>query len=149
MERVWNWIQGCFTIIGGWLGWFWGGVDGFLYALITLVAIDYTTGFMIAVIEKRLSSELGFRGLFKKMLIFIMVGIGHLIDVSLIGGGEVLRTAVIFFYAANEGISVLENASRIGLPIPEKLKEVLFQLRKKGDVKKDTGKNKEGDDDSE
>lgn len=135
MKQIWLWIQTIFVVFGGWLGWFLGGVDGFLIALITLVAIDYITGFMVAVIEKQLSSELGFKGLFKKMLIFAMVGIGHLIDNSLIGGGEILRTAVIFFYAANEGISILENASRVGLPIPEKLKDILLQLRKRGDAK--------------
>ena len=144
MKTTWLWIQTALTAIGAWLGWFLGGMDGFLYALITLVIIDYVTGFMVAVIEKRLSSELGFKGIFKKMLVFAMVGIGHLIDDSLIGGGEILRTAVIFFYAANEGISILENASRIGLPIPEKLKEILFQLHKKADIKKDNENRNEG-----
>ena len=95
--------------------------------------IDYITGIMCAILDKKLSSEIGFRGIFKKVLIFVMVAIGHIIDVQIIGDGSVLRTAVIFFYCSNEGVSILENASRIGLPVPEKLKEVLEQLHDKGD----------------
>jgi toxin secretion/phage lysis holin len=148
LKQAWTWIQTAFAAFGGWLGWVLGGFDGFLYALIMLVVIDYITGLMVAVIEKRLSSELGFKGLFKKILIFAMVAIAHLIDDSLIGGGEILRTVVIFFYAANEGISVLENASRIGLPIPEKLKEILLQLHKKSDAEKNKEKETKNDKES-
>ena len=103
-----------------------------LYALIILVVADYITGVMCAIADKELSSEIGYRGIFKKVLIFILVGVGHMIDTHLIGDGSVLRTAVIFFYCSNEGISMLENASRLGLPIPEKLKNVLAQLHNKG-----------------
>ncbi len=93
---------------------------------------DYITGVMCAIVDKTLSSEVGFRGIFKKVLIFVLVGIGHIIDTNLIGDGNVLRTAIIFFYCSNEGVSMLENASRLGLPIPEKLKDVLAQLHNKG-----------------
>ena len=116
----------------GFLGWFLGGFDGFLYALVALMVADYITGVMCAIVDKTLSSEVGFRGIFKKVLIFVLVGIGHIIDTDLIGDGNVLRTAIIFFYCSNEGVSMLENASRLGLPIPEKLKDVLAQLHNKG-----------------
>ena len=102
-----------------------------MYGLIILVVADYVTGIMCAIVDKELSSEIGYRGIFKKVLIFILVGVSHMIDTHLIGDGSVLRTAVIFFYYSNEGISLLENASRLGLPIPEKLKNVLAQLHNK------------------
>ena len=128
MKEIWNWIQLAFAAIGGWLGWFLGGADGFLYALIAFVVIDYITGVMCAIVDHKLSSEVGFKGIFKKVLIFILVGVGNIIDVQLLGQAGVLRTAVIFFYLSNEGVSLLENAGHLGLPIPAKLKAVLEQL---------------------
>lgn len=125
MKEIWNWIQVTFAAIGGWLGYFLGGWDGFLYALLTFVVIDYITGLMCAVLDKKLSSEVGFRGIFKKVLIFSLVAIGHIIDKNVIGDGSVIRTAVIFFYLSNEGISILENAVHIGLPVPQRLKDIL------------------------
>ena len=126
-------IQIIFSAIGGMVGWYLGGVDGFMYALITFVIIDYITGLMVAVLEHKLSSEVGFRGIFKKVLIFTMVGIGNMIDVHLLGNGSAIRTAVIFFYVSNEGISIVENAAKIGLPVPKKLLDVLEQIKSKGD----------------
>ncbi len=128
MKEFWNTIQLIFTAIGGWIGWFLGGCDGLLYALIAFVAIDYITGVMCAVIDHRLSSEVGFKGIFKKVLIFLLVGVANILDVQVIGTGCVLRTAVIFFYISNEGVSLLENAAYLGLPVPEKIKMVLEQL---------------------
>lgn len=128
MKQIWNGIQVAFTALGGFLGWFLGGVDGFLYALIAFVVIDYITGIMCAVVDKKLSSEVGFKGIFKKVLIFALVGTGHILDTRVIGSGSVMRTAVIFFYLSNEGVSLLENAAYLGLPIPQKLKSVLEQL---------------------
>ena len=128
MKQIWNGIQVAFTALGGFLGWFLGGVDGFLYALIAFVVIDYITGVLCAISDKNLSSEVGFKGICRKVLIFILVGIANILDVQVIGTGSVLRTAIIFFYISNEGISLLENAGRLGLPIPEKLKVVLEQL---------------------
>ena len=128
MKEIWTWIQLMLAAVGGWLGWFLGGADGFLYALIAFVVIDYITGVMCAIVDKKLSSEVGFKGICKKVLIFMMVGIGNIIDVQVLGQAGVLRTAVIFFYLSNEGVSMLENAGHLGLPIPAKLKEVLEQL---------------------
>ena len=128
MKEIWNVIQLVITAVGGWLGLFLGGCDGFLYALIAFVVIDYVTGVMCVVLDKKLSSEIGFKGIFRKMLIFIMVGTAHILDTNIIGGGGVIRTAVVFFYCSNEGLSVLENAAHIGLPVPEKLKGILEQL---------------------
>ena len=128
MKNIWNAIQMAFTALGGFLGWFLGGFDGFLYALVVFVVIDYITGIMCAINDHTLSSAVGFRGICRKVLIFCMVGIGNILDVNILGEGHVLRTAVIFFYLSNEGVSMLENAAHLGLPIPEKLKEVLAQL---------------------
>lgn len=131
--KTWQYIQAALTALGGWLGWLLGGCDGFIYALIAFVIIDYITGVMCAVVNKQLSSEVGFRGIFKKVLIFMLVGVGNIVDKQLIGSGNVLRTAVIFFYLSNEGISIIENAGVLGLPIPQKLKDVLAQLKDKED----------------
>ena len=128
MKEFWTTIQVIFAAIGGWLGWFLGGCDGLLIALLAFVVIDYITGIMCAVVDKKLSSAVGFRGIFKKILIFALVGVGHIIDTMVIGSGSVLRTAIIFFYLSNEGISLVENAGHLGLPIPAKLKAVLEQL---------------------
>ena len=133
MKEFWNTIQLVFSAIGGWLGWFLGGCDGLLYALLAFVVIDYITGVMCAIVNKKLSSEVGFKGLFKKILIFALVGIGHILDSQVIGSGSVLRTAVIFFYLSNEGISLVENAAFLGLPIPAKLKAVLEQLHERSE----------------
>jgi toxin secretion/phage lysis holin len=133
MKDIMNTVHIIFAAIGGWLGWLLGGWDGFLYALVAFVMIDYLTGLMAAAVEKKLSSEVGFRGIFKKILIFMLVGIGSILDRQIIGDGSVLRTAVIFFYISNEGISIIENAGRIGLPIPQKLKDILEQLKTKED----------------
>ena len=128
MKEFWNVIQLVFAAIGGWLGWFLGGCDGLLYALIAFVVVDYVTGVMCAVVDKKLSSAVGFRGIFKKVLIFLLVGVANILDAQVIGTGCVLRTAVIFFYISNEGVSLLENAGHLGLPIPTKLKAVLEEL---------------------
>nr|DAD77000.1 MAG TPA: holin [Siphoviridae sp. ctquf9] len=136
MKEFWNTIQFVFAGIGGWLGWFLGGCDGLLFALLVFVAVDYITGVMCAVLDKSLSSEVGFKGICRKVLIFLLVGIANILDVQVIGTGSVLRTAVVFFYISNEGISLMENAAHLGLPIPAKMKEVLEQLhdrREKGD----------------
>ena len=128
MKEFWNTIQFVFAGIGGWLGYFLGGCDGLLYALLAFVVIDYITGVMCAVADKNLSSEVGFRGICRKVLIFLLVGIANVLDVQVIGTGSVLRTAVIFFYISNEGVSLLENAAHLGLPVPEKIKIILEQL---------------------
>ena len=128
MKEFWNTIQLIFTAVGGWLGYFLGGCDGLLYDLSTFVTIDYITGVMCAVIDRKLSSAVGFKGIFRKVLIFLLVGIANIIDVQVVGTGAVLRTAVIFFYISNEGVSLLENAGHLGLPIPERVKTVLEQL---------------------
>lgn len=137
MKQIWNGIQIAFTAFGGFLGWFLGGVDGFLYALIAFAVIDYITGVLCAISDKTLSSEVGFKGVCRKVLIFALVGIGNIVDIYVLEGTGVLRTAVIFFYLSNEGVSLLENAAHLGLPIPEKLKEVLEQLHERATNEKD------------
>ena len=156
MKEFWYTIQFIFTVLGGWLGYFLGGCDGLLIALVAFAAIDYITGLMCAVSEKRLNSDyitglmcavsekrlnskIGFKGICRKVLIFTLVGVANIIDVQVIGTGSVLRTAVIFFYLSNEGVSLLENAAHLGLPIPKKLKDILEQLHDRTD--KEDNKN--------
>jgi toxin secretion/phage lysis holin len=129
MKDVASMMQFIFAALGGAIGAVMGGFDGFLYALIVFVGVDYVTGVMAGILSKELSSRIGFRGIFKKIVIFCLVAVSHIIDSQVIGNGSVLRTAVIFFYLSNEGISILENAAHIGLPIPKKLKMVLEQIK--------------------
>jgi toxin secretion/phage lysis holin len=128
MKEFWNTIQMVFAAVGGWLGYFLGGCDGLLIALVVFTAVDYITGVMCAISDQKLSSEVGFRGICRKVLIFSLVGVANILDVEVIGAGSVLRTAIIFFYLSNEGVSLLENAAHLGLPVPQTLKDVLEQL---------------------
>ena len=137
MIQIWNSIQTAFIALGGTLGWFLGGADGFLYALIAFVVIDYITGMMCAFADRELSSKVGFKGICRKVIIFLLVGVANLLDVYIIGTGSVLRTAVIFFYLSNEGLSLLENGAHLGLPIPEKIKNVLAQLHHRSEKEDD------------
>ena len=137
MKEFWNLIQIIFTAVGGWLGYFLGGCDGLLIALVVFAVTDYITGVMCAIADKKLSSEIGFKGICRKVIIFMLVGIAHVLDVNVITTGSVLRTAVIFFYLSNEGVSLLENAAHLGLPVPEKLKDVLEQLHDRAEKEKE------------
>ena len=136
IDLVWAKLQAAFTAIGGWLGYFVGGVDGLMTALLIFIALDYVTGVMCAIVDKKLSSEVGFKGICKKTLIIILVGVANIVDVHVVGTGSGLRSAVICFYLSNEGVSVLENAAHLGLPIPEKLKDILAQLHKRAEKEK-------------
>ena len=137
MQNVIDKIELMFAALGGFLGWFFGGFDGFLYALIVFVVMDYFTGILAAGVKRELSSEVGFKGIAKKVCIFVLVGIANIVDTQVLMNGSAIRTAVIFFYLSNEGLSLLENAAHIGLPIPDKMKDVLAQLHGRTDEKKD------------
>ena len=149
MKEFWNTVQLIFTAVGGWLGWFLGGCDGLLYALLVFVTLDYITGIMCAVADHKLSSEVGFKGICRKVLIFALVGVGHVLDTHIIGTGSVLRTAVVFFYLSNEGVSLLENAAHLGLPVPAKLKAVLEQLHDRAEKSDIPPDDKDGGEDAE
>ena len=136
IDLIWTKVQIAITAIGGWLGYFMGGMDGMLIALIVLMSLDYISGIMCAVIDKKLSSEVGFKGIFKKVLILMLVGIANVIDVHVVGTGNALRGATVCFYLSNEGLSILENTVHLGLPVPEKLKEVLSQLHNRDEKDK-------------
>ena len=140
MKEFWNMIQMVFAAVGGWLGYYLGGCDGLLLALVALAAADYLTGVMCAVSDRKLSSNVGFKGICRKVLIFLLVGIANILDVHVIGTGSVLRTAVIFFYISNEGVSLLENAAHLGLPVPGKIKDVLEQLHDRAENTESEGK---------
>ena len=139
IDLVWAKLQMAFAVIGGWLGFFLGWLDGMLIALIIFVVLDYVTGVMCAISDKKLSSEVGFRGIFRKVLIFMLVGVANIIDVHVVGTGSALRGAVVAFYLSNEGLSMLENAAHLGLPIPDKLKDILAQLHGREDKSVDSG----------
>ena len=128
IELIWSKIQIAVTALGGWLGYSLGGMDGMLIALIVFMVLDYITGVMCAIVDKQLSSEVGFKGICRKVLILMLVGVANLVDLHVVGTGSALRSAVICFYLTNEGLSLLENAGHIGLPIPDKLKDTLAQL---------------------
>lgn len=133
IDLIWTKVQVAVTALGGWFGYFIGGVDGFMTALIILMALDYITGIMCAIVDKKLSSSIGFKGIFKKMLIIMLVGVAHIVDLNVVGSHEALRGAVVCFYLSNEGVSLLENAAHLGLPIPEKMKSILAQLHNRID----------------
>lgn len=128
MKELWNTLQLVLAAVGAYLGWFLGGMDGLIYAMLVFVIADYVTGVMCAISDKHLSSEIGFKGICKKIIIFMLIGVANLIDVYVIKSGAMLRTATIFFYLSNEGISLLENAVHLGLPVPKKIKQALKQL---------------------
>ena len=125
MEHIRCWAAGLGAVLGDFLG----SMDGLVTVLITFVVVDYITGVLCAIVEKRLSSSIGFRGICQKVMIFCLVGIANLLDANVLDAGSMLRTAVIFFYCANEGISIIENAARTGLPVPKKLQNVMKQLK--------------------
>ena len=131
IDIIWAKIQIAITALGGWLGYFLGGMDGLLIALIVFVVLDYITGVMCAIADRKLSSAVGFKGVCRKALIFALVGVGHVLDTHVVGTGSALRSAIICFYLSNEGISMVENAAHLGLPVPEKLKTILEQLHDK------------------
>ena len=133
IDLIWTKVQIAATAIGGWIGYFLGGKDGMLIALAVFMALDYLTGLMCAIMDKKLSSAVGFKGICKKVLILMLVGVANILDVHVVGQGSALRGAVIAFYLSNEGLSLLENAAYIGLPIPDKLREILEQLHNRED----------------
>lgn len=120
----------CAALLGSFAGIMWGEMDGLLTALIIFVIIDYITGVIDGIYTKTLSSEIGYKGIFKKVCIFIMVAVAHIVDLYVIKEGAAVRSSVIFFYLANEGISILENITVLGVPVPEKLAEILKNLDK-------------------
>ena len=127
----------CLIGAGAVLGFMFGELDGLFYALIAFVILDYGTGVAVAIAKKRLSSEIGFKGICKKIMLFVVVAVANIIDTYVIHSGSALRTATLFLFIANEGISLLENAADMGIPIPKKILEVLKQLRTDGENKDD------------
>ena len=140
IDIIWAKIQIAFSAIGGWLGYFLGGNDGLLIALLVLMVLDYISGIMCAIVEKNLDSRIGFKGICKKALILMIVGVANVVDVHVVGTGSTFRGAVICFYLSNEALSLFENTTHLGLPVPEKLRSILSQLHNKDskDTKNET-----------
>ena len=133
LHRAWDWFRALFSALGAYIGAFLGGADALLTALIVFMCLDYITGVVCAVIGRKLSSAAGFRGICRKLLIIALVGMANVVDTNVLAAQGALRSAVICFYLSNEGLSVLENAARAGLPVPDRLKGALAQLRGKDD----------------
>ena len=144
IDLIWTKVQIAITAIGGWIGYFVGGMDGMLIALIVLMSLDYISGVMCAIVDRKLSSAIGFRGVCKKVLTLMLVGVANIVDIHVVGTGSALRGAVICFYMSNEALSLFENAAHIGLPIPDKLREALAQLHGRKD-EDDTTNTGDGD----
>ena len=143
IDIIWAKIQIAITAIGGWLGYFLGGMDGLLIALLVLMVLDYISGIMCAIADKKLDSRIGFRGICKKVLTLMLVGVANVVDVHIVGTGSALRSAVICFYLSNEALSLFENAAHLGLPVPDKLREILSQLHRRGDKTENQDDEKE------
>jgi toxin secretion/phage lysis holin len=133
MSKIQIIIDSIAGAVGAVLGFMYGEVNGLFWALIAFMALDYITGVIVAVIEKRLSSEVGFRGLAKKFLILVFVAVGHIADTYILGGTPAAMSAVMLFYMANEGISIIENAAALGLPVPKKLTSIMEQIKNKSE----------------
>ncbi len=133
MSKIQIIIDSIAGAVGAVLGFMYGEVTGLFWALIAFMALDYITGVIVAVIEKRLSSEVGFRGLAKKILILVFVAVGHIADTYILGGTPAAMSAVMLFYIANEGISIIENAAALGLPVPKKLTSIMEQIKNKSE----------------
>ena len=144
IDLIWTKIQAAISALGGWLGYWLGGMDGLLIALIVLMTLDYISGVMCAIVDKKLSSAVGFKGICKKVLILMLVGVANVVDVHVVGTGSALRGAVICFYMSNEALSLFENAAHIGLPVPDKLRDTLAQLH--GRDNKDKNNTNDPDD---
>ena len=108
-----------------------GNMEGMLIALIALIILDYISGVIAAAVEKRLSSAVGAKGIAKKIFMLLIVALANIVDINVIGDGHVLKTVTVVFYICNECISLIENAGRIGVPVPKKLLDVLEQLKNK------------------
>lgn len=126
--KILDYIKLAAVQIGAIIGAFIGNITGMIWALLIFAIIDYITGVTAAILEHKLSSEIGFRGITRKVLLFMIVGVANVLDVYVIGSGGVCRSMVLVFYIANEGLSIIENVARCGVPVPEKLKVILKQL---------------------
>lgn len=124
----------CVTGTGALVGWLFGGWSVMLQILLAFAIFDYVTGLLASGVEGKLSSKVGFRGIVKKVMIFCLVAVGHLADKA-IGDGSLIQTTVIFFYLGNELLSILENAGRTGLPVPDAIKNAVQILKGKGETK--------------
>lgn len=146
MDKLRLFMDGVIAAGAGLFAFLYGDVTPLFYAVLSFMALDYITGVIVAIINKKLSSEIGFKGLAKKLLILIFIALAHILDVNVLGTYPVLQSAIMAFFIANEGISLIENAAKLGLPIPNKLLDVLKQLKKQGESDTEKEDKTEGDD---
>ena len=144
MNKVQIFFNSIAAVIGAALGFLFGEVTGLFWALISFMALDYVTGVIIAIINKKLSSEVGFKGLAKKFLILVFVAVGHILDAWVLGNTAVFMTAVMLFYIANEGVSIIENAALLGLPVPQKITDILEQIKNKSNDESEEKNDEKG-----
>jgi len=137
-QQVFAWVRGFGSLFAGWLSYLYGGMNGLLVALFVAIVLDYITGLLQAGINGKLSSSIGFKGILKKALILVVVGLAHVID-NCVGSGETWRNIAIVFYICNEGLSILENIVSCGVPVPEKIKDALLTIQE--DDEKEGEKN--------
>lgn len=133
MSNFYHAAQVAASIVGGWIGWYLGDANGLLIALLCLITLDYISGVMVAIKNRRLSSAVGFVGICRKLLMLALVGVCNIIDTQVIGSGAAFRTLGIIYYMSNEGISIVENAAALGLPVPKKLTDFFQQLKSKSE----------------
>lgn len=131
MDKI---VKSITAMLGGLAGFMFGDLDGLMVALIAFIVLDYITGILVGTAKHRLSSHTSFVGLVKKALILVIVAVAHIVDTQILGGqNSVFRSAACCLYIANEGLSILENCGKLGVPLPKKLRNVLEQLKNESD----------------
>ena len=128
-----NAVKSIIAAVCAMFGFVFGDLNGLMIALVALIILDYISGVIAAVVEKKLSSEVGAKGIAKKIFMLLIVAVANIVDINVIGEGHVLKSVTVVFYIANECISLIENAGRLGVPVPKKLPDVLEQLKSKGE----------------
>ena len=129
MEKLGSVYNGILAFLGAVVGFLFGDMRGCLVALLCFIILDFITGVLTGIVEKNLSSEVAWRGIIRKLIEILIVSAAHIFDKYVCGSGDIILTAVCFLFISTEGISLLENAARLGVPIPKKLVEALSQLK--------------------
>lgn len=146
MDKLKLFLDGLIATCASLFAFLYGDITPLFWAVLAFMVLDYITGVIVAITKHELSSEIGFKGLAKKFLILIFIALAHILDVNVLNTFAVLQSAVMMFFIANEGISLVENAAKLGLPIPSKFLDILKQLKKQGEAEKEEEKGDDTDD---